>query len=150
MRMSLPTVAEVMSSAVLAGEVAPVAAPLADVETVIVGMISLMEAGCDIPVESLRSERVTQACLPVDVGVGVLELSLVVSARADAVSMSLPAIAGVVSSAVFAGGGGGGLLLMQPFWPSVCPNGCWKRTTSQFCWGCRCASGTLGWLGRSH
>ena len=108
MPMSLPTVAEVMSSAVLAGEVAPVGAPLAEVETVIVGMISLMEAGSELPVESLESERVTQDCLSVDVGVVVPELSSVVSARAAAVSMSLPAIVEVVSSAVFARGAGGG------------------------------------------
>ena len=42
--MSLPTIAEVMSSAVLAGEVASDAAPLAEVETIFVGMASLMEA----------------------------------------------------------------------------------------------------------
>ena len=41
------------------------------------------------------------------VDVSLPKLSPVVSARAAAVSMSLPAIAEVVSSAVFAGGGGG-------------------------------------------
>ena len=50
-RMSLPTVAEVVSSAAFAEEVAPVAAPLAEVETVIAGMISLMEAGSELPFE---------------------------------------------------------------------------------------------------
>ena len=64
------------------GEVASDAAPLAEVESV----------------------HVTQDCLSVDVGVIVPELSPVVSARTAAVSMSLPAIAEVVSSAVFAGG----------------------------------------------
>ena len=57
--------------------------------------------------------RVTQDCLSVDVGVVLPELSPVISARAAAVSMSLPAIAEVVYSAVFIGG----LLLMQPLWP---------------------------------
>ena len=108
--LSLPTVAEVVSSAVFAEEVAPAAAPLAEVETVIVGMISLMEAGSELPVELLNSEHVTQDCLSVDVRVVVPELSPVVSARAVAVPMSLPAIAEVVSSAVFAGGGGGGVV----------------------------------------
>ena len=105
----LPTVAEV-SSAVFAEEAAPVVAPLAEVETVIVGMVGLIKAGSELPVKSLNSEHVTQDCWCVDVGVVVPELSPVVSARAAAVPMSLPAIAEVVSSAVFAGG----LLLMQP------------------------------------
>ena len=113
--MFLSTVDEMMSSAVLVGGDggAPDAAPLAEVEAVIVWMICLMEAGSELPVESLESVRVTQDCLSVDVGVVLPELSPVVSARAAAVSMSLPAIAEVVSSAVFAGG----LLLMQPLWP---------------------------------
>ena len=45
----------------------------------------------------------------------VPELSPGVSERAAAVLTSLPAIAEVVSFAVFAGGGG--LVLMQPLWP---------------------------------
>ena len=102
--MSLPTVTEVLSSAVFAEEVAPVAAPLAEVETVIVGVIGLMEAGSELPVESLNSERVTQDCLSVDVGVVVPELSPVVSARASAVPMSLPAIAEVFPLSFFPGG----------------------------------------------
>ena len=69
-------------------------------------MDGLIEAGSELPVESLNSECVTQDCCFVDVGVVVPELSPVVSARAAAVPMSLPAIAEVVSSAVFAGGGG--------------------------------------------
>ena len=89
--MSLPTVAEVVSSAVFAEEAAPVVAPLAEVETVIVGMVGLIEAGSELPVESLNSEHVTQYCWFVD-------------ARAADVPMSLPAIDEVVSSAVFAGG----------------------------------------------
>ena len=78
--------------------------PLAEEETFIVGMVGLIEAGSDIPVELLHSESVSQDCCFVDVGVVVPELSLVVSARAAAVPMSLPAIAEVFSSAVFAGG----------------------------------------------
>ena len=69
-------------------------------------MIGLFEAGSELPVESLNSERVSHDCCFVDVGVVVPELSPVVSARSAAVPISLPAIAGVVSSAVFAGGGG--------------------------------------------
>ena len=65
-----------------------------------------MDAGSELPVESLESVRVTQDCLSVDFGEVLPDLSPVVSARAAAVSMSLPAITEVVSSAVFAGGGG--------------------------------------------
>ena len=105
--LSLPTVAEVLSSAVVVQEAVPIVAPLTEVETVIVGMVGLIETGSELPVDSLISESVAQYCSFVDVGVVVPELSPVVSARAAAVLMSLPAIAEVVSSAVFVGGGGG-------------------------------------------
>ena len=74
----------------------------------VVGMVGLIEAGSVLPVELLHSERVSQDCCFVDVGVVVPELSPVVSARVAAVPMFLPAIAEVFSSAVFAEGGGGG------------------------------------------
>ena len=98
---SLPT-------AVFVEEAAPVVAPLAEEETFIVGMVGLVETGSELPVELLNSERVSQDCCVVDVGMIVPEPSPVVSARAAAVPMSLPAIAEVFSSAIFAGG----LLLM--------------------------------------
>ena len=97
------------------GEVAPDVAPLAGEKTVTVGVIFLTDTGSKLPVESLESMRITQDCLSVDVDEVLLEVSPVVSARAAAVPMSLPAIAEVVSSAVLLGGGG--LLLMQPLWP---------------------------------
>ena len=82
---SLPTVAEVVSSAVFAEEAAMVVAPIAEVETFIVGMVGLIAAGSELPVDSLKSERVIQDCCFVDVGGVVPELSPVGSARAAAV-----------------------------------------------------------------
>ena len=79
------------------------------------GMVGLVEAGSDFPVELLHSERVLPDCGFGDVGVLVPEMFPVVSARGAAVPMSLPAVTEVFSSAIFAGGGGS--LLMQPPWP---------------------------------
>ena len=58
--MSLPAIAGVVSSAVLAGGIAPGAAPLAGEETVTVGVIFLTDTGCKLPVESLESVRITK------------------------------------------------------------------------------------------
>ena len=52
---SSPTVAEIVSAAVFVEEAAPVVAPLTEEETFIVGMVSLIEAGSDLPVESILS-----------------------------------------------------------------------------------------------
>ena len=98
--MSLPTVAEIVSSAVFVEEVAPVVAPLTE-ETFIVGMVGLIE-------------RVSQDCCCIDVGVVVPELSPVVSARAAAVPMSLPPLLKCFPLPFLLGGGS---LLMQPPWP---------------------------------
>ena len=113
--MSLPAVAGVVSSAAFAGGggVAPDMAPLTGDETVTVGVIFLTDTGSELPVESLEYVRINGDCLSVGVDEVFPAVSPVVSARAAAVPMSLPAIAEVVSSAVFAGG----LLLMQPLWP---------------------------------
>ena len=94
---------------------APVVAPLAEEEICIVGTVGLIEAGSELPVDLLDSERVSHDCCVVDVSVIVPEQSPVVCVRAAAVLMSFPAFDEVFSPAVFAGGGG--LLLMQPLWP---------------------------------
>ena len=96
--MSLPAVAGVVSSAVLA----PDAAPPAGEETATVGVIFLTDTGSELPVESLEYMRITQDWLSVDVDEVLLEVSPVMSARAAALPF-LP--------------GGGGLLMMQPLWP---------------------------------
>ena len=49
--------------------------------------------------------------MPADVDVALPEVSPAVFAGAAVVAVSLPAITGVVSSAVCAGGGGGSLLM---------------------------------------
>ena len=67
--MSLPAVAVVVSSAVFAGGggVAADAAPLAEEETVTVGVIFLSDNESELPVESLESVRITRNCLYVGV-----------------------------------------------------------------------------------
>ena len=67
-RMSLPMVAEIVSSAVFGEEAAPVVAPLAEEEVFIAGMVGLIETGSELPVELLDSDRVSQVCCVVDVG----------------------------------------------------------------------------------
>ena len=79
---SLPMVTEIVSSAVFVEEAAPVVAPLAEEEAFIAGMIGLIEAVSELPVELLDSERVSQDCCVVEVGVAVPEHSPVVSVRA--------------------------------------------------------------------
>ena len=81
--------------------VAPDAAPLAKEETVTVGVIFLSDTGSELPVESLKSVRITRNCLSVGVDEALPDVSPVVSTRAAAVP----------------GGGGGGMLLMQPLRP---------------------------------
>ena len=98
MPVSLSTVAEIVSLAVFLKEAAPVVAPLPR-RRLLLQEWSAWER---------TPSRVPQECCVVDVGMVVPELSPVVSAREAAVPMSLPDIAEVVSSAVFAGG----LLLM--------------------------------------
>ena len=71
------------------------------------GMVGLIEAGSELPVDLLDSERVSQDCCVVDVGMVVPEQCPVVSVRAAAVPMPFPASDEVFSPAVFAGGGGG-------------------------------------------
>ena len=56
--------------------------------------------------ELLGSVRVTKDCVSLDVVVALPEVSPAVFAGAAAVPVCLPAITGVVSSAVCAGGGG--------------------------------------------
>ena len=63
--------------------------------------------------ELLESVRDTEEGLSVAADVVLPEVSPVVFAGAAAVPVSLPAVAGVVSPAVFAGGGGGGSLLTR-------------------------------------
>ena len=84
--------------------VAADAAPLADRGTVTVGVTVLTATGSELPAELLESVCVTKDCLLVDVVVGLPEVSPALFAGAAAVPVSLPAITGVVSSAVFAGG----------------------------------------------
>ena len=70
---SLPIVDEMVSSAVLVEGVAPVVVSLADEEIISVGMVGLIEAGSELPANLLDSERVSQDCRVVDVGVVVPE-----------------------------------------------------------------------------
>ena len=94
--------------------VAADAAPLADEGTVTVGVTVLTDTLSKLPAELLECVfRVTEDCLSVDVDVALPEVSPAVFAGAAAVPVSLPAITGVVSSAVFAGGS----LLMRLLWP---------------------------------
>ena len=106
--------AETVSPAVFQEEFAPVVILLAEEGAFRVGMVGLVEAGSDLPVELLHSECVLPGCGFRDVGVLVPEMSPVVSAGSAAVLMSLPAVTEVFSSAIFSGGGS---LLMQPPWP---------------------------------
>ena len=112
--MSLLVDAETVSPAVFREESAPVVAPLAEEVAFRVGMVGLVEAGSDIPVELLHSACVLPDCCFTDVSALVPEMFPVVSVRGAAVPMSLPAISEVFFSAFFAGGGS---LLMQPPWP---------------------------------
>ena len=96
--------AETVSLAVFKEESAPVVIPLAEKGAFRVGMVGLVEAGSDFPVELLHSERVLPDCGFGDVRVLVLEMFPVVSTRGAAVPMSLPAATEVFSSAIFAGG----------------------------------------------
>ena len=114
--MPLAVGAETVSPALFKEESAPVVIPLAEEGVFHIRMIGLVEAGSDLPVELLHSERVLPDCGFIDVGVLVPEMFPVISARGAAVPMSLPAVTEVFSSAIFAWGGGGSLL-MQPPWP---------------------------------
>ena len=85
--------------------------------------------------------------MPVAADVALPEVSPVVFAGAGALSVSLPAVAGVVSLAVFAGGGGGVAADMAPLadghcW-SDCPDGYWERTSSQTVETCSCHGGLV-------
>ena len=80
------------------------------------GMVGLIEAGSELPVNLLDSEHVSQDCCVVNVGMVVPEQSPVMSVRVAAVPIPFPAFDEVFSPAVFAGGGGG-LLLMPTLWP---------------------------------
>ena len=102
--MPLAVGAETVSPVVFQEEFAPVVIPLAEEGAFRVGMIGLVEAGSDLPVGLLHSERVLPDCSFSDVGVLVPEMSQVVSAGGAAVLMSLPAVTEVFSSAIFAGG----------------------------------------------
>ena len=101
---SLPIVDEMVSSAVFVEGAAPVVVSLAEEEVFIVGMVGLIEAGGELPVDLLDSERVSQDCCVVDVGMVVPEQSPVVSVVAAAVPMPFPAFDKVFPPAVFAGG----------------------------------------------
>ena len=84
---------------------AAVPVSLPDKGTVTVGVTVLTDTGSVLPAELLESVRVTEDCFSVDRALP--EVSPAVFAGAAAVPVSLPAITGVVSSAVFTGGGGG-------------------------------------------
>ena len=101
--MPLAVGAETVSPVVFQDKFAPVVSPLAEEGAFRVGMVGLVEAGSDVPVELLHSEHVLPDCGFSDVGVLVPEMSPVVSAGGAAVLMSLPAVTEVFS--IFAGGG---------------------------------------------
>ena len=88
---SLPMVDEMVSSAVFVEGAAPVVVSFAEEEIFIVGMVGLIEAGSELPVDLLDSERVSQDCCVVDIGMVVPEQSPVVSVRVAAVLMHFPA-----------------------------------------------------------
>ena len=104
MPVSLSMVYEMVSSAVVVDGAAPVVVSLPAEEIFIVGMVGLIDAGSELPVDLLDFERVSQDCCVVDDGMVVLEQSLVVSVRVAAVPMPFPAFYEVFSPAVFAGG----------------------------------------------
>ena len=56
---SLPTVAEIVYSAVFVEKAAPVVTPLAEEEAFIVGMVGLIETGSELSVELLNSKHVS-------------------------------------------------------------------------------------------
>ena len=70
---SLPIVDEMASSAVFVERAAPVVVSLAEEEIFIVGMVGLIEARSELPVDLLDSEHVSQDCCVVDVGMVVPE-----------------------------------------------------------------------------
>ena len=70
------------------------------------GVVGLIEAGSELPVELLDFERVSQDYCVVDDGVVVLDKSPIVSVGAAAVPMPFPAFEEVFPPADFAGGGG--------------------------------------------
>ena len=81
-----------------------VAADAADRGTVTVGVTVLTDTGSKLSAKLLESVCATEDCLSVDVDVVLPEVFPAVFAGAAVVPVSLPAITGVVFSAVFAGG----------------------------------------------
>ena len=82
----------------------------------------------------------------------VPEMSLIGSMTSAAVPTFLPALSEVCSLAVLAGGGGGRCCGKHPgsgrvrYSVSVCPTGCWKRTSDGLCWEWRLRWGRFeGW-----
>ena len=89
--MPLAVDAETVSPAVFKEESAPVVIPLAEEGAFRVGMVGLVEAGSDFPVELLHSERVLPDCGFGDVGVLVPEMCPVVSVgRVETVPPATP------------------------------------------------------------
>ena len=89
----------------MGGGVAADAAPPANRGTVNIGVTVLTDTGSALSAKLLEYVRVTEDCLSVDVDVALPEVSPAIFAGVAAVPVSLHAITGVVSSAVFAGGG---------------------------------------------
>ena len=82
----------------------------------------------------------------------VPEMSPIGSMKSAVVPTFLPALSEVCSLAVLAGGGGGRCCGKPPgsgrvrHSASVCPTGCWKRTSDGLCWERRLGCGRFeGW-----